>query len=228
MIALISLAHEYEYFDLEKSISDYLESILDTKNVCKIYDRSNMYQLKSLEEACTQFIDRNCQVLIKQNTFMEFSCDSLAVIISRDSFYASETDIFKIVKDWHEYNGVKKPELKLTEHIRLPLMEIKFMLNQVRNSKLISSDKILDAIKQKTESNDMSLRHRGILIPNENIFTGKYKAIVINGKYEETLFGDGDNLNHDSYVIQSSNSIDDNQISLYWVQRNMFKTMRVN
>lgn len=193
---MLSLVHQYGFVELQKSISDYLESILDIRNVCSIYDISSLYQLKSLEETCARFIDRNCQVLIKQNTLLQLSCDSLAAIISRDSFSASEIDIFNIVKEWHEYNGMKEPKLKLIENIRLPLMKLEEMLNEVRDSNLISSDKILDAIKLKTESNDMSLKYRGILIPNENISTSKYQAIVINGEFKTALL-DGDVVNYD-------------------------------
>ena len=68
-------------------------------------------------------------------------------------------------------------KLKLIDKIRLPLMKLDEMLNAVRDSNLINSDKILDAIKLKTESNDMSLKYRGVLIPNENIATSRYQVI---------------------------------------------------
>jgi len=193
---LLSLVHQYGFVELQKSISDYLESILDIRNVCSIYDISSLYQLKSLEETCARFIDRNCTALIKQNTLLQLSCDSLAAIICRDSFSANEIDIFNIVREWHEFNNVKEPKLKLIEQIRLPLMKLEEMLNDVRDSNLISSDKILDAIKLKTESNDTSLKYRGVLIPNENIASGRYQAIVVNGEFKSALL-DGDVVNYD-------------------------------
>jgi len=107
VIDLLSLVHQYGLIDLQKSISDYLESILDIRNVCSIYDISSLYQLKSLQETCARFIDKNSLVLIKQNTFLQLSCDSLASVISRDSFSLNEIDIFQMVKEWHETNGIK-------------------------------------------------------------------------------------------------------------------------
>ena len=74
LIDLLGLVHQYGLIELQKSISNYLESILDIKNVCQIYNISSLYQLKSLEETCAQFIDRNCAVLIKQNTLLQLSC----------------------------------------------------------------------------------------------------------------------------------------------------------
>lgn len=77
LIDLLGLVHQYGFVELQKSISNYLESILDLRNVCQIYNISSMYQLKSLEETCARFIDRNCQLLIKQNTLLQLSCVSL-------------------------------------------------------------------------------------------------------------------------------------------------------
>ncbi len=76
LIDLLGLVHQYGFIDLQKSVSNYLESILDVKNVCQIYNISSLYQLKSLEETCARFIDRNCSVLIKQNTLLQLSCVS--------------------------------------------------------------------------------------------------------------------------------------------------------
>lgn len=74
VIDLLSLVHQYGLIELQKSISDYLESILDIKNVCSIYDIASLYQLESLQETCARFIDKNCAILIKQNTLLNLSC----------------------------------------------------------------------------------------------------------------------------------------------------------
>jgi BTB/POZ domain-containing protein 9 len=197
LIDLLGLAHKYGFIDLQNAISEYLESILDIKNVCAVYDISCLYQLRALEETCVRFIDRNCMILIKNNSLMQLSCDSLASIISRDSFCAPELDIFNIVKRWHELNGsLDKPKRELIEKIRLPLMKLDELLNAVRESNLIESNLILDAIKLKHESTDMSLNYRGCLYPNENIAANRYQAIVIKGEFKSALL-DGDIVNYD-------------------------------
>ena len=75
-------------------------------------------------------------------------------------------------------------------------MKLDEMLGVVRESSLICSDSILDAIKIKTESNDMNLRYRGVLYPNENIATCRHQAIVIKGEIKSSLL-DGDVTNYD-------------------------------
>ncbi len=75
-------------------------------------------------------------------------------------------------------------------------MKLDELLNEVRGSSLINSDVILDAIKLKHESNDMSLRYRGVLYPNENVATARYQAIVVKGEFKSALL-DGDVNNYD-------------------------------
>ena len=47
--------------------------------------------------------------------------------------------------------------------IRLPLMTIEELLNDVRGSSLVCSDAILDAIKVKNESRNINLKYRGFM-----------------------------------------------------------------
>lgn len=75
-------------------------------------------------------------------------------------------------------------------------MKLEELLKEVRDSNLFAPDTILDAIKLKTESNDMSLKYRGVLYPNENIATSRYQAIVIKGEFKSALL-DGDVVNYD-------------------------------
>ena len=140
--------------------------------------------------------------------------ESLAAIIERDSFCAQEIEIFNLVKEWHGLSGKDDVRHELVDKIRLPLMKLEELFNDVRESNLVSADVILDAIKLKHESNDMELRYRGVLCnfnsfrnikikyffliedPNENIANNRYNAIVIKGEFKSALL-DGDTSNYD-------------------------------
>lgn len=101
-----------------------------------------------------------------------------------------------------------QPKKELISKIRLPLMKLDELLNQVRESNLISSNLILDAIKLKHESTDMSLNYRGVLFENENIALNRYQAIVIKGDFKSALL-DGDVVNYDFDRGFTYHSIDD-------------------
>lgn len=120
------------------------------------------------------------------------------------------------MKEWHALSGKEEAKSELVDKIRLPLMKLEELLNDVRDSNLVSADVILDAIKMKHESNDTTLRYRGVLCkfhsshkclfihlpsfdfidPNENIANNRYNAIVIKGEFKSALL-DGDVSNYD-------------------------------
>jgi BTB/POZ domain-containing protein 9 len=104
LIDLLGCAHKYGFVSLQHAVSDYLESILDVKNVCAIYDIAALYALDKLERTCVRFIDRNCVTLIRSQALLSLSQSSLAQILARDSFCAPELEIFHVVKRWHEVN----------------------------------------------------------------------------------------------------------------------------
>lgn len=104
LVDLLGCAHKYGFVSLQHAVSDYLETILDIKNVCSIYDIAALYQLEKLERTCVRFIDRNCLTLIKTQSLLALSESSLAQILARDSFCAPEVEIFNLIKRWHEIN----------------------------------------------------------------------------------------------------------------------------
>lgn len=110
--------------------------------------------------------------------------------------------------------SIDKPRTELINKIRLQLMSLDELLNQVRESALISSNVILDAIKLKHESTDMDLNYRGVLYPNENIASNRYQALVIKGDFRSALL-DGDVTNYDFDKGFTYHPIDDaNQNSI--------------
>lgn len=82
-------------------------------------------------------------------------------LISRDSFWAPEIEIFQAVCNWADHNKGQDPT-PILEVVRLQLMGMHELLNVVRDTGLVSSDSILDAIKIQTESRDMELKYRGL------------------------------------------------------------------
>ena len=70
---LLGLAHQYAFPELEQSISEYLKSILSLGNVCLVYDVANLYQLRSLTDACRQFADRQAADILQSDAFLQLS-----------------------------------------------------------------------------------------------------------------------------------------------------------
>ena len=70
---LLGLAHQYVFPELEGSISAYLKAILNQDNVCLVYDIANLYQLRSLMDACRSFVDRQPSEILLSEAFLQLS-----------------------------------------------------------------------------------------------------------------------------------------------------------
>eukprot|EP00096_Caligus_rogercresseyi_P011835 TRINITY_DN4795_c0_g1_i4.p1 TRINITY_DN4795_c0_g1~~TRINITY_DN4795_c0_g1_i4.p1 ORF type:complete len:629 (-),score=167.77 TRINITY_DN4795_c0_g1_i4:651-2537(-) len=182
LIEILELADIYGFQNLETSISEYLESNLNEKNVCYIYDTASLYDLRTLSAACLAFLDQKASNVILDESFTTLSPAALKNIISRDSFCAAEVDIFKAIVRWAQVNPSDSGHADILQYIRLPLMPTADLLNVVRSSGFIASDVILDAIQSKISLRDMELKYRGYLLPEENVaHSGKYGASVLTG-----------------------------------------------
>lgn len=208
VLDVLGLAHQYGFVELETAISDYLKAILNIRNVCMIYDMASLFHLSSLAEVCCSFVDRNALDIIHHESFLTLSASALKEMISRDSFCASEVDIFRAVCEWAQQN----PDVDMADilsAVRLPLMALPELLNVVRPTGLVSADTILDAIKARTESRDTDLKYRGYLMPEENVAFAKHGAQVLHGELKNALL-DGDVHTYDMERGFTRHPIDDN------------------
>lgn len=179
----LGLANQYGFETLELAISAYLRNSLSLKNCCATFDAARLYGLESLCDVCMTFMDRNSTDLLSHPSFTTLSQDSLCCLLKRDSFFAPEVKIFNAVYDWCKKNSDADIEVcdlvvilnqmhsnfKLYElylqtvvsFVRLPLMNLDQLFKIVRPCKLLSPERLLDAIEEKTTSK--SLKYRGAL-----------------------------------------------------------------
>lgn len=97
---------------------------------------------------------------------MEMPCvpqAALLTVVRRDSFAATEKEIFQALCRWCRQHGEGADTQEVMAAVRLPLMTLTEMLNVVRPSGLVSPDDLLDAIKNRSESRNMDLNYRGML-----------------------------------------------------------------
>uniref|UniRef100_A0AAR2LY76 BTB/POZ domain-containing protein 9 n=1 Tax=Pygocentrus nattereri TaxID=42514 RepID=A0AAR2LY76_PYGNA len=196
LLDFLGLAHRYGLQLLEDSTSEFLRTILNTHNVCLVFDVATLYGLSALSSACCAYMDRHAPEVLASDGFLSLSKAALLTVVCRDSFAASEKEIFQALCRWCRQNGEAEATQEVMSMVRLPLMTLTEMLNVVRPSGLVSPDDLLDAIKLRSESRDMDLNYRGMLIPEENIATMKYGAQVVKGELKSALL-DGDTQNYD-------------------------------
>ncbi|XP_069055286.1 BTB/POZ domain-containing protein 9 isoform X2 [Lepisosteus oculatus] len=195
LLDFLGLAHRYGLQPLEDSTSEFLRTVLSTHNVCLVFDVANLYCLQALSAACCSYIDRHAPEVLASDGFLSLSKSALLTVVRRDSFAAPEREIFQALCRWCQQNR-EENAAEVMGAVRLPLMSLTELLNVVRPSGLLSPDALLDAIKTRSESRDMDLSYRGMLIPEENIATMKHGAQVVKGEMKSALL-DGDTQNYD-------------------------------
>lgn len=193
----LGLADHFGFTELQVAISEYLVQVLAVSNCCKILDAARLFNLEHLAQLCYTFIDRNAKELLTHTSFFHVSKDSLCAILSRDSFFAPEVDIFLAVKEWCRRNsGDSGGDIQgVVQHVRFSLMKLEQLLQEVRSSGIIESDLLLDAINEKTTAK--RLPYRGALWPEENVASAKFDSKTIEGDLRSHLL-DGDTLSYDS------------------------------
>ncbi|XP_057679210.1 BTB/POZ domain-containing protein 9 [Corythoichthys intestinalis] len=199
LLDFLGLAHRYGLQPLEDSTSDFLRTVLRTDNVCLVFDVASLYSLAALGAACCCYMDKHAPDVLASDGFLTLSKTALLTVVRRDSFAASEREIFQALCRWcrRRGGGVDEEETReVMAAVRLPLMTLTEMLNVVRPSGLLSPDHLLDAIKLRSESRNMDLNFRGMLVPEENIATMKHGAQVVKGELKSALL-DGDTQNYD-------------------------------
>lgn len=179
----LGLSNLFGYEELKDEISNFLKNSLQLSNVCNILDASRLYELHSLTSICYTFIDKNAEELLKHESFKFLYKDSLIILLSRDSFFVPEINIFQAIQGWTENNPELTPEdiREVVSQVRLPLISLEDLLSIVRPTKILDANYLLDAIHVKTQSRVNRLPHRGRLCPEENVATTKYGAKVIRG-----------------------------------------------
>ncbi|CAJ1077880.1 BTB/POZ domain-containing protein 9 [Xyrichtys novacula] len=196
LLDFLGLAHRYGLQPLEDSTSEFLRTILHTNNVCLVFDVASLYSLSTLSAACCAYMDRHAPEVLNSDGFLMLSKTALLTVVRRDSFAATEKEIFQALSRWCRQHVDGTDTKEVMGAVRLPLMTLTEMLNVVRPSGLLSPDDLLDAIKTRSESRNMDLNYRGMLIPEENIATMKYGAQVVKGELKSALL-DGDTQNYD-------------------------------
>ncbi len=164
VLHLLGLANKYDFSALQQTVTAYLKATLTVSNVCIIYNVASFYLLKELSSACADFIDEHAQEVMKSEAFLSLSQSALSELLVRDSFYAQELDIYHGLIKWLKHHKATPVEAgELLKLIRLQLIPMNSLLEEVRQSGYFKPDDILDAISLAEKGPGTDLKHRGML-----------------------------------------------------------------
>ena len=132
--------------------------------ICEIYNVSSFYQL-GLDVDCVDYICTNAPAVMKSDGFLSLSQSNLVNLLSDDSFFSPELDIYYGIRRYLDANEVSPDDTKLIlKTIRLQLIPIKELSKEIRDSGLFEDSDIQYAISLINHKNLMELNPRGLLV----------------------------------------------------------------
>ncbi|RWS24753.1 BTB/POZ domain-containing protein 9-like protein [Leptotrombidium deliense] len=150
-ISLLRLAHEYQFDELFDFIISHIEiNSLKLSNVAQLLVMFSAYQMNDLKERCLLLFDEKSEEVLKQkDLFAAFPPKLVCDVISRDTFYANEIDIFKCLLLWSQSFGGDK---SVFNHVRWNLISINDYMKIVKPTMAFDSDKYLTAVHENQYS----------------------------------------------------------------------------
>ncbi|XP_077295646.1 kelch-like protein 28 isoform X2 [Arctopsyche grandis] len=134
-VNIIKFSKMIEARELEEYCLAYLEKIRDNKNYIFIEDFAKQYAYLQLLGQTKAYILDNYLQIIQEDEFLNMSCERLGELLqSEDLNVAREEQAFQGLKIWVQknYESRKNHLDTLLKYIRLPLLPVQFILDEVK------------------------------------------------------------------------------------------------
>ncbi|XGW01897.1 hypothetical protein V3C99_014184 [Haemonchus contortus] len=160
VMEILKVAHKYGFDELVKALAGYLKTILDSNNVCEILNFSRLYPLSDLTLGCISFTERNTQQVFASQGFLQLPANAVSLLLSPYRFHDCAMTVFRAVREWIMAHKDSKINTEQMVKSWVPLSRIsrQDLLEEVRQSGLLTADSILDAIRK--QENDMKKNNR--------------------------------------------------------------------
>ncbi|KAL3846826.1 hypothetical protein ACJMK2_017780 [Sinanodonta woodiana] len=146
---VIQIAHKYQLGYLLDICSEQLAKHIRVDNACDILDLAVFYNLNELQKEACNYVDDHVLEILETPGFMNISVETLKVMLSGDTLYADELNIFRKCMEWAE-NKCKDKGLEPSDQnkrkvlgdafffIRLPTLSLLDYTENIANTKLLS------------------------------------------------------------------------------------------
>ncbi|XP_060879023.1 ring canal kelch homolog isoform X2 [Metopolophium dirhodum] len=139
---------------IKGACTKFLEKQLDPFNCIGFRSFSDFYNCLELFSTCDLYIRKKFIDVVKGEEFLSLTTEELIKIISDNVLKASEEKVYESVINWvkHRLNDRCDSLPELMEHVRLPLVSLKYISKNVANEPLFknlpkSEDYLTEAFK---------------------------------------------------------------------------------
>ena len=162
VMELLYLSKKYILPSLTEKCIQYLQDNLDASNVFSILPSVKMYEEMDLAYDCWKVIDSQTEEAVASDVFEAIDRPLLEALVERNTLNIEEVELFKAIDLWAtkacEKQGlnpdgkVKRRILgeKIVKAIRIPTMKLRDFASVVLDSKILTTEEIVNIIKHLT------------------------------------------------------------------------------
>ncbi|XP_077997903.1 kelch-like protein diablo [Glandiceps talaboti] len=144
---MLKIACTLNISHLQTMCEGFIIDVLSVNNACHFLNAaiqmpgpqntSDFGERESLVERCAVFVEKNAEEVVKTDSFVQLSRDSLLRLIQSDQFALSEEDVWRCVLHWAKHQaGVNKPTFhwsdedrrKVCQHLSGVINHVKLLL----------------------------------------------------------------------------------------------------
>ena len=202
VLSTLYAAKKYIAPHLARACIKYLETNVDTSNVCLLLSQSRLFDESELIQRCWNVLDFQAEVALQADSFIDIDYQTLEQILCRDTLNAKETVVFAAAKRWAEAECTRQGRDTSPQQsrevlgdalylLRLPTMTPSDFANGAGQSRLLSTEETNDLFFYFTAENKPKLRfpisHRTGLIrrchrfksikPSEGTYMGQLDSL---------------------------------------------------
>eukprot|EP00731_Ephydatia_muelleri_P000226 Em0001g226a len=164
VLDLLSLADSYMVGMLKEALSHQLCEHIDLDSVLPILLHASVHSVSLLNEKCLQFVDHHAKEVLTGPSFLPLPKECVLAILSRDSLYVPEEEIFQAVTRWMDHNHHNKEDIKdIIACVRLSEISPSVLFALVEPSGFFDGQCILDALRIQMKPELLEMRSRGRL-----------------------------------------------------------------
>ena len=162
VLEVVALADRFSFVLLKEALGEQLSRHISQTSVLELLVHADMCHLLQLRKKCLKFIDNNADLMLKSDAFLLLPEDSLACIISRDTFIAPEVSVFRAVLRWKEHNKQSVEEMgDILKCVRLSEISPQELFEVVEPCSLFDEPSILKAIRVQMKPDLEQMQPRG-------------------------------------------------------------------
>jgi len=131
--------------EVQDYCSEFLRSQLDPSNCLGIRAFADTHSCSELLKIADKYLKNNFVEVVSSDEFLLLPINQLVEMISTDELNVkNEEQVFQAVMTWIGHNVSERKDYlgQLMSHVRLPLLDTKFLVTRVGNDPLIKQDQV--------------------------------------------------------------------------------------